>query len=156
MNAFSGEIDSGAYRGSITGFPGMTGSKGAGIASALAPVSVPVAATSSVFTFGSGADGNGFEREEFSAETLETIAAECCFSAVFPFCGTENTSNIAANHIESPQKLRALRIRSPLATPLNLRIRCAAHTGRFVTFALVLPGGSFVCPHWDLRTAVFL
>ena len=58
MNAFSGEIDSGAYRGSTAGFAGMTGSIGAGVASALT-ASVPAAATSSAFTFGSGADGNG-------------------------------------------------------------------------------------------------
>jgi hypothetical protein len=94
------------------------------------PGVTPAAASLSVVIFGSGADGNGWEREESSDETLETAAGELLSAfIVFALCGAENTNKIAANSMDHLSGLRALRTDPRSQRELTLRIRGVHHTG---------------------------
>jgi hypothetical protein len=79
----------------ITAGPGSIAAAGT---IAAAPASEPAASSASVFTFGSGADATGCEREESSLEAREIpVEGLTAISAVSPLCGMGNSNKIAAN-----------------------------------------------------------
>jgi hypothetical protein len=81
------------------GFNGANGiTAGPGSIAAAGTIAASAASSASVFTFGSGADATGCEREESSLEARE-IRAEAVIAifAVSPLCGMGNSNKIAAN-----------------------------------------------------------